>query len=80
MSAREKSSPARLIMLDLVAFVVMAAAMGLIAAITLAAVTLLFASQAQAGEIREGTLLLRRIESQETIHAPLLAARDRRYA
>ncbi len=73
MSAREKSSPARLIMLDLVAFVVMAAAMGLIAAITLAAVTLLFASQAQAGEIREGTLLLRRSESQETIHAPLLS-------
>jgi len=65
-STREKSSPARLIMLDLIAFVLMASAMGLIAAITLAAVALLFASQAQASEIREGTLIVRR--ATEWVH------------
>jgi len=58
-------------MLDLVSFVLMAAAMGLIAAITLAAVALLFASQAQASEAREATLVMRRVESQEPMRAPL---------
>jgi len=72
MNAGEKSQPARLIVLDLIAFVLMASAMGLIAAITLAAVALLFASQAQASETRAATHVMRRVDSQEAIRAPLL--------
>lgn len=71
MNAAEKSSPARLIVLDLIAFVLMASAMGLIAAIALAAAALLFASQAQANETRAANLVMRRVESREAIRAPL---------
>jgi hypothetical protein len=74
MSAGEKSSPARLIVLDLIAFVLMASGMGLITAIALAAVALLFASHAQASEAREPTIVVRRLESQQAMCAPLQSA------
>lgn len=71
MNAGEKSSPTRLIVHDLIAFVLMASALGLIAAISLAAVALLFASHAQAGELREAPSVIRRLESRDAIHAQL---------
>jgi Ca-activated chloride channel family protein len=62
------------IALDLIAFVVLAAAMGIVAGVALAGVTLLFASQAEAAEApHQGTLLLRPRTAGEPLSAPLLS-------
>jgi len=70
----QKKSLAGKIVLDLIVSVVLAAAMGIVAGVALAGVTLLFASQAEAAEAPlQGTLLLRPPGPGEPLSAPLLS-------
>lgn len=70
----ERKSLAGRIALDLIGYVLLAAALGVITAVTLASVALLFASQAEAAEApQQGTLLLRPRDAGEPLSAPLLS-------
>ncbi len=72
MSKPAKRTLAGRIALDLIASVALAAALGIVTAIALAGVTLLFASQARAADAPgEGTLLLRPRAGGKTLEAPL---------
>ncbi|MGE5130629.1 MAG: VIT domain-containing protein, partial [Sphingomonadaceae bacterium] len=72
MSKPDKKSLAGRIALDFAASVALAAALGIVTALTLAGVTLLFASQARAADAPgEGTLLLRPRAGGEALEAPL---------
>ena len=69
-----KKSLAGKIAVDLIVSVVLAAAMGIVAGVALAGVTLLFASQAEAAEApQQVTLLLRPLAAGEPLSAPLLS-------
>jgi Ca-activated chloride channel family protein len=71
-SKPERRTLAGRLALDLVASLALAAALGIVTAVALAGVTLLFASQARAAEAPgEGTLLLRPRAGGETLEAPL---------
>ncbi len=70
----EEKSLAGKIALDLIVSVMLAAAMGVVAGVALAGVTLLFASQAAAAEKpQQGTLLLHPRTAGEPLSAPLLS-------
>lgn len=69
-----RKSLAGRIALDLIGYVLLAAALGIVTAVALASVALLFASQAEAAEApQEGTLLLRPRAEGEPSSAPLLS-------
>ncbi|MGA8006658.1 MAG: marine proteobacterial sortase target protein, partial [Burkholderiales bacterium] len=69
-----RKSLAGRIALDLIGYVLLAAALGIVTAVALASVALLFASQAEAAEaLQEGTLLLRPRTEGEPSSAPLLS-------
>lgn len=68
----ERKSLAGRIALDLIGYVLLAAALGVVTAVALASLALLFASQAEAaGNSRPGTLLLRSRAASEPSSAPL---------
>lgn len=70
----ERKSLAGRIALDLIGYVLLAAALGVVTAVALASVALLFASQAEAAEApQQGTLLLRPRAAGEPLSAPLLS-------
>jgi Ca-activated chloride channel family protein len=70
----ERESLAGRIALDLIGYVLLAAALGVVTAVALASVALLFASQAEAAEApQQGTLLLRPRGAGEPLSAPLLS-------
>jgi len=70
----ERKSLSGRIALDLIGYVFLAAALGIVAAVALASVALLFASQAEAAEApQQGTLLLRPRDAGEALSAPLLS-------
>jgi len=70
----ERKSLRGRIALDLIGYVFLAAALGIVTAVALASVALLFASQAEAAEAPpQGTLLLRPRAAGEPLSAPLLS-------
>ena len=74
MNNPERRSLSGRIALDLIGYVFLAAVLGIVAAVALASVALLFASQAEAAEApRQGALLLRPRDAGEALSAPLLS-------
>lgn len=70
----ERKSLAGKIALDLIGYVLLAAALGVVTAVALASVAILFASQAEAAQaLQQGTLLLRSRDAGEPLSAPLLS-------
>lgn len=70
----ERKSLAGRIALDLIGYVLLAAALGVVTAVALASVALLFANQAEAAQApQQGTLLLRPRGAGEPLSAPLLS-------
>jgi Ca-activated chloride channel family protein len=73
MQSQSRTANARVVAMDLIAFVALAAAIALSAAIVLVATVLLLAGRAEAAQAKHGTLLLRTVDGKEAPSAPLLS-------
>lgn len=70
MQSDTRPANARIIVMDLVAFVALAVSIALATAIVLVATVLLLAGRAQACESQQGALLLRSLDGKEAPSAP----------